>query len=387
MRRILIAAFWLAGLGVASPAAAQTAGSGKWEIEFHSGGTSPTHPTDGSVSLPGPGQVFTTSAIYPPPAAPVLVVASSRRESSWYFGDGALLFNQAALALAPSAMTAPFSGRIATLDPVLSRPLGEWRSGGSIGARVSRVLTPRLGAEWSVDYGLVSVQMTQANVDAIEATRASFIEAFGGFITSNPGRTLKSLTSTAALEGGGHHLFTSAALIINLKTTGKVIPYATVGASLISTVGKMPSATLEGNYQFSNASGSMMNETDRVTVRDAGKDGTVAGILGSGVKYQVSPRWGVRVDTRIFLSKNAARTALDATPLVALGQLPAGRLVLNADPTITFSNNWSDPVTALKVTAVAASTLSGPAMSGVRTFAGTGVSSYTSITAGVFWRF
>jgi len=124
-----------------------------------------------------------------------------------------------------------------------------------------------------------------------------------------------------------------------------------------------------------------------VTVRDARDVATVAGILGGGVNYLVSPRWGIRIDTRVSLSKNAARTALDATPNVALGQVPAGRLVLNADPTITFSNNWSDPVTALGVTAVAASTLSGPAMSGVRTFSGSGVSSHTSITAGVFWRF
>jgi len=167
MRRSLRAALCLAALVVASSAGAQTARSGKWEIEFHSGGTWSTNPTGGSVSLPGPGQVFTTSAIYPPPATPVVVVASSRRESSWYFGDGALLFNQAASALAPGAMTVPFSGRIATLDPVLARSLGEWRTGGSIGAGVSRVLTPRLGVEMSVDYGLVRIQMTQANIDAI----------------------------------------------------------------------------------------------------------------------------------------------------------------------------------------------------------------------------
>ncbi len=36
----------------ASPAAAQTAGSGKWEIEFHGGGMLPTNPTGGTVSLP-----------------------------------------------------------------------------------------------------------------------------------------------------------------------------------------------------------------------------------------------------------------------------------------------------------------------------------------------
>src|SRR5438270_699340 len=106
----------VAVVSVASPAAAQTAGSGKWGFEFHTGGMLSTNPTAGTVSLPGAGQPFTTVAMYPPPAPPVITVASSRRESSWYFGDGAILFNQAATALETSqvGMTAPFPGRIAT---------------------------------------------------------------------------------------------------------------------------------------------------------------------------------------------------------------------------------------------------------------------------------
>ena len=48
-------------------------------------------------------------------------------------------------------------------------------------------LTPPLGIDLSAH-------------DAIEATRASFISAFSGLITSNPNRVLKSLTSTVALE-------------------------------------------------------------------------------------------------------------------------------------------------------------------------------------------
>src|SRR5205807_8839332 len=128
---------------------------------------------------------------------------------------GAILFNQAATALETSqvGMTAPFPGRIATLDPVLGRSLGERRRDENIGTRVSRVFTPRLSAELSVDYNLAQLQITQPNRDAIEATRASFISAFNGLITSNPGRVLKSLTSTATLEGGrAHELFTSGAL-------------------------------------------------------------------------------------------------------------------------------------------------------------------------------
>jgi hypothetical protein len=361
---------------LASPAAAQTAG--KWEIEFHGGGMLPTNPTAGTVSLPGPGQVFTTASPTP---------LSSRRESSWHFGDGAILFNQVASALAADRV-AQFPGRITTLDPVLGRSLGERRRGGSIGARVSRVLTPRLSAELTIDYSLAPLQITQANSDAIEATRASFIAAFNGLITFNPARRLTSLTSTAAVESGGsRQLFTSGALIINLRTTGDVIPYATVGASLISTTGRTSSATLTGNYQFFLPAGAPINETDNVTVRDARGDRTVAGILGGGVKYHVSPRWGIRLDARVSLSKNTASTVLDAIPNVALGLLPAGRGFLNADPTIQWTNNSSDPVTFQGVTAVAASTLTGPALTGLHTFSGSGVSSHTNITAGIFWRF
>ena len=381
----MLALYLAALVAVASPAAAQTANSGQWEIEVHGGGMLPTNPTAGTVSLPGPGPVFTTAVTQGTP--PVLVVASSRRESSWYFGDGAILFNQVASALAASG-GAQFPGRITTLDPILGRSLGERRRGGSIGARVSRVLTPRLSAELSVDYSLARLQITQANSDSIEATRASFIPAFNGLITFNPNRMLNSLTSTAALEsGGGHQLFTSGALIINLRTIGDVIPYATVGASLVSTTGKTPSATLKGNYQFLIQTSAPFNETDNVTVRDARDDRTVAGILGGGVRYHVSPRWGIRLDARVSLSKNTASTVLDATPNVALGLLPTGRAVLNANPTIQFSNNSSDPVTNQGVTAVAASTLTGSALTGLRTFSGSGVSSHTNITAGIFWRF
>jgi hypothetical protein len=373
-------------VALASPAAAQTADSGKWEIEFHGGGLLPGNPTGATVSLPAPGQVFTTQGSF---AGSGLVTSQSRRVSSWYFGDGAVLFNQAATALATStvAMTQPFSGRMSALDPVLGRPLGEWQRGGSIGARVTRVMTPRFSAEVSVDYSLAGLQMTQANSDAIEATRASFIAAFNGLITSNPGRVLNSLTSTAALDsGGGRELTTSGAVIINVRTRGAVIPYATVGASLLSIVGAVPSATLKGNYQFTNPSGSPINETDTVTVRDGRDTRTVAGVLGGGVKYHVSPRWGIRLDARVSVGQNPSSTVLDASPNVVLGLQPPGRGLLNVNPTIQFSNS-SESVTSLGVTAVATSTLSGPALSGVTTLSGTGVSSHATITSGIFWRF
>jgi hypothetical protein len=179
----------------------------------------------------------------------------------------------------------------------------------------------------------------------------------------------------------------SGTLIVNLRTTGDVVPYATFGAGLISIAGKTPSATLRGNYQFLLPNGAAINETDSVTVKGAGDNQTFAGILGGGVKYHVSPRWGIRLGVRVALSKNTANTVVDASPNVALGQPPAGRGVLGADPSIQFSNNSSEPVTALGVTAVAASTLTRPGITELRTFSGSGASTHTNITAGIFWRF
>ena len=49
------ASAWAALVAVASPPAAQTAGSGKWEIEFTAGVCRPRS-SSGTVSLPGPGQ-------------------------------------------------------------------------------------------------------------------------------------------------------------------------------------------------------------------------------------------------------------------------------------------------------------------------------------------
>jgi hypothetical protein len=60
---------------------------------------------------------------------------------------------------------------------------------------------------------------------------------------------------------------------------------------------------------------------------------------------------------------------------------------LNAETTQQFSNNWTDPVTALGVTAVGISTLSGPTLTGFQTLAGKGMSSHTNISAGIFVRF
>ena len=179
----------------------------------------------------------------------------------------------------------------------------------------------------------------------------------------------------------------SGALVINVRTAGNLIPYATVGVGLLSTVGEASSATLRGNYRFLLPGGAPIDETDNVTVKETRDDRTLAGIIGGGVKYHVSPRWGIRIGARVALSRNTTDTILDAAPNVTLGQLPVGPGVLGSEPSIQSTNNSSNPVTALGVTAVATSTLTGSALTGMRTYSGSGVVSYSNVIAGVFWRF
>lgn len=370
---ILVCAITFSGT---SSAAGQTTQAPKWEVEFHGGGLFSTNPAGGTISFPAPGQPFMTVAANAT-ASPL----PSRYEPSWYFGDGTLLFNQAAAALGQ------LPDQIVPLDPVLAGPLGEHRGGGSIGVRVSRVLTQRVTVELSVNYGFARIRISPANGEAIETTRASFVPAWSGLILFNRNRVLNSLTSTATLaDGSARQLFTSGALNVNLTRSGALIPYVTVGAGVASITGDLPSATLTGNYQFLLGTGPPVAETDTVTVYDARLRHRLAGVLGGGVKYHVSSRWGMRFDARVALSKAAANTDLDATPSVAR-LTPAGRGALGGTPSIQFSNNPTDAVTLMGVTAVAASSLSAPPLSGHRTFTGSGAMSQGNVTIGVFWRF
>src|SRR5580692_6056759 len=93
MRRVRLvaghvaAAFWL---GTGAAAGQSTVPAHKWEIELHGGGMLATAPGDGTGALPGPGPAITTPFTIP------AGVSTGRVVSSWYFGDGASLLNQAA---------------------------------------------------------------------------------------------------------------------------------------------------------------------------------------------------------------------------------------------------------------------------------------------------
>jgi hypothetical protein len=100
-------------------------------------------------------------------------------------------------------------------------------------------------------------------------------------------------------------------------------------------------------------------------------------VLGGGLKYYLSPRWGVRVDARWYLSQNAIDNLIDTSNAVALGT-PAGSVASATIPAIQFSNS---PSTGIQ------SSLSAPTLNGFRVFEGGGIQRQLSTTAGLIWRF
>ncbi len=348
-------------LSMATPGWAQET-VGKWEIEFHGGGGLVNNPTDGTGNLPTAGPPFTS-----------VVGTTSRRTSSWYFGDGAVLLNQVNAALGVAQAITP-------LDPVLKRSLADRRRGASFGFRVSRAISRRFSAEFTFDYAPGRLTMSPAALAGIEASRASFTSAWNALIANGP--FLRStVTSVSTIhDRDGKQTFTTGALNINLKTTGKVIPYATAGAGLIAKIGGTPSASLTGNYQFQTLGPFLfpVNETDTVTLRSS-IDDSVAGVLGGGLKYFVSPRWGIRFDVRAFLNKASTATVVDTRPSVSVvtTQLPSGVTASFTTPSLQFSNN----------AAFGSSSLTGSPLTGFRSFSGSGLQSHMNVTAGVFLRF
>jgi hypothetical protein len=354
--------------------AAQSAGS-RWEVEVHGGGGFDRTPTDGQASLPPVGQVFQT-----------VTGGATRRASSWYFGDGALLLNQINGVFASAG--APSTGRITPVDPVLQGTAVTRSAGATLGFRVAYALTPRFGAEFTLDAAQGTAKFTSEALAGIEATRTSFINAWNestGLLSTGLGIVFISptITSTADLDDKqGRQLFTTGALTINLARQGRIVPYVAVGAGVVSNLGDLPRATLTGTTAFQSLGALIggyfpVNETDTVVIRlEAARRRSFVTVFGGGAKILGSNRWGVRADVRAYLSKNTVDVLVDATPQVT-STAPLGIIASSLVPSIQFSNLGGG----------FESTLSGPRIDGFKTFSSSGTALHVSATAGYFFRF
>jgi hypothetical protein len=352
------AAVLVAAFAVAAPCvSAQSASGPKWEVEFHGGFAAATTPDGGAAAALPVGEVFTT-----------LAGSQSRRQATWLFGDGTALLNFVNNTLAPTAKITP-------LDPVIGSAAGSRGSGGAVGVRLARRLGSRYFAEFGIDYARTPLEFSQQARDGIEASRTSFINAFRSLFLSGPSSNPTVTATSTFSDGSGSELLTTGVFGIDLMTSGRLIPYVVGGAGVAHSLGDAPTATLVGNYGFVVFAPAGINETDSVTVRLAAPSHSAVGVFGGGVRYNVSPRWGIRGDVRFFAGGGSNDVEVDARPTVVTGS-PGVILITPINPSAVFSS-----------TPAVRSSLSASAISGLQTFAGSGSAIRTNVAAGVYLRF
>ena len=266
------------------------------------------------------------------------------------------------------------ASRLTPLDAVLATSAADPPGGGIVGVRVSRVITPRLTAEWTADYGLSRLQLSSNALAGLESSRVSFISAWSGLASANSFANPAVTAVSTLQEGGTHQLLTTAVVNVALKQEGATIPYVTLGGGLRFYMGDTPTATLVGNYQFV-VGGVPVAERDSATVGFATPHAIVV-VIGGGLKHNLSPRMGVRVDLRGYLGKRSVATLISTDPSVSV-LTPTGSGASATSPSIQFSNNPTIGVP---------SSLGGPSISGFQTFSGA-FETEISVTSGIFWRF
>jgi hypothetical protein len=348
-------------LAACGPAAAQTTPPApRWEIDAHGGLAWLRLPGDGSLALPEPGPpIVTSSPIFP-----------SRRVPSWLFGDGATLLNGVNAAFG-------LSDRVTPLDAALASPRLDAGTDAAFGVRLSR----DLGARYAVEIGLDVIPGSSALgddlVSALETTRASFESAMGALVATGPFADPVVSASLATTGGGaGRDVFATASVEYRWPARRSLAPYVLLGGGLWAHAGVLPSASLEAGYRFDVAGEVPIDERDRVAIR-VDRDPALAGVVGGGVRQQMSDRWGLKIDARVFLARGSQRLLLDASPEIARGA-PAGFIESFTSPSIQFSN---DPSTGRD------SSLGGPTLQDFEAFTASGLQTRLLVTVGVFVRF
>lgn len=364
MRAIVMGVVLAVGAG---PAWAQTAkkpqkpkGEPRWTLEVHGGMTAGTTPSAGS-----PGQF--------PAGTPLATdVAASRAIPSWFFGDGATLFNEVRSQFA-SRFNVQYP-QITPLDRALATVPLERQGGPNFGFRLGRQITRRFGVELGFDRSQGKLKLADDARAAIEATRASFESAFGGLLGTVP-QTNLSVTSTADVEdANATQMSLTGALTVRLFTAGRLSAHALAGGGRLTNSSDSVDVRLRGNYQFRLFNAYAFNETDSLTIRTTERESTGVGVLGGGITYDLSRRSGIRFDVRALIGTNGITTTVDASPTTNAA-VPGIALPSLTTPSIQFSNMSNVP-----------SSLSGTAAN-LRTFEGDGLDSRMLVSVGFVLRF
>ena len=328
----------------------------RWEIEGYGGLVAAQTASVGRVTLPAAGAPLVTSN----PTFP------SRETPSWFFGDGATLLNGVNAAFDRSARIVPLDAAFGALEssrvPVF-------------GVRLRRYLSARYALEFSVDAQATSGIRADTMPAIVEATRASFTTAFTDLLASGP-FTGAAVVATASTQAGSRRdIAFTGALVRTFRPSRAFAPYVTIGAGVIAGTGSLPSSSLDARYRFSVLGEVPIDETDRVSFRYA-RGAAFAGVLGGGVRRDLSGAWALRIDARVLLGPDTTRVLIDAQPSSVRG-VPAGFIESFTNPGVQFSN---DPATGRR------STLSGAGLHGFAVFKG-GFQARSLVTVGLARQF
>ncbi len=345
------------------PAAPRDSGGFRgWQVEGHIGAIS-SGSMAGSATLPAAGPAFTT-----------VNGLNSRYVPSWYFGDGSLLANQVAGAMANQPPRP-----IVPLDPVLTGASATRPTGFAFGFRAGHSVTRRALVECSLDTDQAQMAIGSSALSAIESTRASFVSYFNSILARNPNAANVSTTAASSIVNNtGTEGVVTADVNIAILTSASFTPYVTVGAGVALPRGTQPSVTLVGSYSFvenlpgTRVNGAPIDESDRLLAR---YNVRAAGFLlaGGGVQRALSRHAGFRADVRFYPKASNMTVRVDTSPLDPNGT-PSGHITRGPGPQIQISTTPGVP-----------SSLSLQGINHVDTFVGQG--RQASVTAGVYLRF
>ena len=318
-----VALFWTCAASYAQMTSApRPASETRWEVDGHFGVSLGRLSTGGARVLPAPGApIPTSSPIFP-----------SWRVPSWFVGDGAAFLNNVAAEFGVAS-------RITPLDAALGpRSLGD-AGAAEVGVRLRRRLSARYSVESGVDVTATRLGFPDSLVEAVDATRATFQTTMAALLATGPFSAPTVSTSATVAAGSGREIALTGSLVRDYAPWAGFLPFTTIGAGVILQAGRSPSLAVDGRYRFTIAGSVPIDETDRVTLEYSRRPSVVV-VVGGGVRRDVSPRVGVRLDARMLLGPGATHLALDARPVVATGA-PAGFVESFTYPNLQFSNNPS----------------------------------------------